>query len=97
MSGAIPMLRLTPQAAGTLQQQHAKATKDLRALTRYSKEFDRQLKALIGCEAMRQLHKATDNATDLIDDLTLEMNKVRQSAITQEIAEISGGVEALND
>lgn len=67
MSQAIPMLRLTPQAAGTLQQQHAKATKDLRDLTRYSKEFDRQLKALIGYEALRQLHKATDNALLLAD------------------------------
>ncbi|WP_339469343.1 hypothetical protein [Pseudomonas sp. EL_65y_Pfl1_R83] len=67
MSQAIPMLRLTPQAAGTLQQQNAKATKDLRDLTRYSKEFDRQLKALIGYEALRQLHKATDNALLLAD------------------------------
>ncbi|SEU03955.1 hypothetical protein SAMN03159512_04710 [Pseudomonas sp. NFR09] len=67
MSRAIPMLRLTPQAAGTLQQQHVKATKELRALTRYSKELDRQLKALIGYEALRQLHKATENALLLAD------------------------------
>lgn len=67
MSRAIPMLRLTPQAAGTMQQQHVKATKELRALTRYSKEFDRQLKALIGYEALRQLHKATDTALLLAD------------------------------
>lgn len=71
MSQTIPMLRLTPQAAGTLQQQHAKATKELRALTRYSKEFDRQLKALIGYDALRQLHKATDNAL-LLTDLVKE-------------------------
>jgi hypothetical protein len=55
------MLRLTPQAAGTLQQQHAKATKELRALN------NRQLKALIGYEALRQLHKATENALLLAD------------------------------
>ncbi|AKS09861.1 hypothetical protein [Pseudomonas trivialis] len=67
MSQAIPMLRLTPQAAGTLQQQHAKTTKELRALTRYNKEFDRQLKARIGYEALRQLHKATDDALLLAD------------------------------
>lgn len=72
MSRAIPMLRLTPQAAGTLQQQHAKATKALRALTRYSKEFDRQLKALIGYEALRQLQKATDDAL-LLADLVREV------------------------
>lgn len=46
---------------------------------------------------MLAMKNATDNATDLIDDLTLEMNKARQSAITQELAEISGGVEALNE
>lgn len=46
---------------------------------------------------MLAMKSATDNASDLIDDLTLEMNKVRQGAITQELAEISGGVEALND
>lgn len=46
---------------------------------------------------MIAMKNATDNANDLIDDLTLAMNKARQAAITQEIAEISGGVEALND
>lgn len=46
---------------------------------------------------MVAMKNATDNASDLIDDLTLEMNKVRQGAITQELAEISGGVEAMND
>lgn len=46
---------------------------------------------------MIAMKNATDNASDLIDDLTLEMNKARQAAITQELAEISGGVEALND
>lgn len=46
---------------------------------------------------MLAMKNATDNATDLIDDLTLAMNKARQAAITQELAEISGGVEALNE
>ena len=46
---------------------------------------------------MIAMKNATDNAGDLADDLTLEMNKARQDAITQELAEISGGVEALND
>ena len=46
---------------------------------------------------MVAMKNATDNASDLIDDLTLEMNKVRQGAITQELAEISGGVEAMKD
>lgn len=46
---------------------------------------------------MLAMKNATDNATDLIDDLTLAMNKARQAAITQEITEISAGVEALNE
>lgn len=46
---------------------------------------------------MVAMKNATDNASDLIDDLTLAMNKARQGAITQELAEISGGVEALNN
>ncbi|MBM3210184.1 ATP synthase F1 subunit gamma [Candidatus Saccharibacteria bacterium] len=46
---------------------------------------------------MIAMKNATDNANDLVDDLTLEMNKARQGAITQELAEISGGVEALNE
>ena len=46
---------------------------------------------------MLAMKNATDNANDLIDDLTLAMNKARQDAITQELAEISGGVEALNE
>jgi len=45
---------------------------------------------------MMAMKNATDNASDLADDLTLEMNKARQGAITEELAEISGGVEALN-
>ncbi len=44
---------------------------------------------------MVAMKNATDNATDLIDDLTLAMNKARQAAITQELAEISGGAEAM--
>ncbi len=44
---------------------------------------------------MTAMHKATDNATDLIHDLTLSYNKARQAAITKEILEIVGGAEAL--
>jgi F-type H+-transporting ATPase subunit gamma len=44
---------------------------------------------------MAAMKNATDNANDLIDDLTLEFNTARQSAITQELAEITGGAEAI--
>jgi len=45
---------------------------------------------------MTAMHKATDNATELRDDLLLTYNKARQAAITNEILEIVGGAEALN-
>ncbi|AOT70072.1 ATP synthase F1 subunit gamma [Geosporobacter ferrireducens] len=41
------------------------------------------------------MENATDNAEEMIDDLTLLYNRARQAAITQEIAEIVGGAEAL--
>ena len=44
---------------------------------------------------MLAMKNATDNASDLVDDLTLAMNKARQGAITQELSEISAGVEAM--
>jgi F-type H+-transporting ATPase subunit gamma len=44
---------------------------------------------------MTSMHKATDNATELINDLELEYNKARQGAITKEILEIVSGAEAL--
>jgi F-type H+-transporting ATPase subunit gamma len=46
---------------------------------------------------MTAMHKATDNATDLRDELKLSYNKARQAAITNEILEIVGGAEALNN
>ncbi len=45
---------------------------------------------------MTAMHKATDNATELLKNLTITYNKVRQSSITNEIVEIVGGAEALN-
>ena len=44
---------------------------------------------------MTSMHQATDNATTLIQELTLQYNKARQAAITNEIVEIVGGAEAL--
>ena len=45
---------------------------------------------------MTAMHKATDNAKELRDDLKLSYNKARQASITNEILEIVGGAEALN-
>lgn len=57
------------------------------------------LESLASEYAMRMMamKNATDNANDLIADYTLEYNTARQTAITQELAEITGGAEALKD
>jgi F-type H+-transporting ATPase subunit gamma len=56
------------------------------------------LESLASEHAMRMIatKNATDNANDLIDDYTLVLNNARQADITQELAEISGGAEAMN-
>ncbi|SEL85251.1 ATP synthase F1 subcomplex gamma subunit [Maribacter orientalis] len=46
---------------------------------------------------MTAMHKATDNATEMRDQLKLKYNKARQASITNEILEIVGGAEALNN
>ena len=59
-------------------------------------------KALLDSNAAEQgarmtaMHKATDNASELIKDLTLSYNKARQASITKEILEITAGAEALS-
>jgi len=45
---------------------------------------------------MTSMHKATDNATELINDLQLMYNKARQTAITNEIIEVTSGADALS-
>ena len=45
---------------------------------------------------MTAMHKATDNASEMLKELRLTYNKARQAAITAEILEIVGGAEALN-
>ncbi len=46
---------------------------------------------------MTAMHQATENADELIKDLKLTYNKARQASITNEILEIVGGAEALNN
>lgn len=46
---------------------------------------------------MTAMHKATDNATELLRTLNLQYNKARQAAITNEITEIVGGADALKE
>jgi F-type H+-transporting ATPase subunit gamma len=46
---------------------------------------------------MTAMKSATDNAENIIDDLTISYNRARQAAITEEITEIVGGAAALED
>jgi F-type H+-transporting ATPase subunit gamma len=56
------------------------------------------LESLASEHSMRMIamKNASDNARDIIDDLTLEFNSARQADITQQIAEIVGGAEAVS-
>jgi F-type H+-transporting ATPase subunit gamma len=45
---------------------------------------------------MTSMHKATDNAGEMVKELKLTYNKARQASITGEILEIVAGAEALN-
>jgi F-type H+-transporting ATPase subunit gamma len=57
------------------------------------------LESVASEESMRMMamKNATDNANDLVDDLTLAYNNARQASITQELAEITGGAEAMSE
>jgi len=44
---------------------------------------------------MTAMDNATNNASDMIERLTLEMNRARQATITRELMDIVGGAEAL--
>ena len=59
--------------------------------------YQAMLDGMASEHAMRRaaMKNASDNASSIIDDLTLEMNKIRQTSITQELSEISAGVEAM--
>jgi F-type H+-transporting ATPase subunit gamma len=59
--------------------------------------YDAVLEAAASEQSARMvaMRNATENANELIEDLTLEYNKARQEAITSELLDIVGGVEAM--
>ncbi|MCH5571209.1 hypothetical protein [Pseudomonas syringae] len=67
MNRSIPLLRLSPQAAGDLHQQHTKAIAEIRATTRFNKELNNRLRSMIGPDALRTLRKDIENALLLAD------------------------------
>ncbi|NAO25915.1 hypothetical protein PsdCFBP2356_04880 [Pseudomonas syringae pv. dysoxyli] len=76
MNRPTPLLRLSPQAAGDLHQQHTKAIAELRATTRFNKELDNRLRSMIGPDALRTLRKDVENAL-LLADLVEENNQAQ--------------------
>jgi len=92
-----------PEAGGTAPEDYIYEPDD-------TSLFDRLLPRHVGTQVYRALlesgaaeqgarmtamNNATRNASDMIDALTLQMNKIRQAAITKEILEVVGGAEAL--
>ncbi|MCQ3017999.1 hypothetical protein NLO83_20680 [Pseudomonas tremae] len=67
MNRSTPLLRLSPQAAGDLHQQHNKAIAELRATARFNKELNNRLRSMIGPDVLRTLHKDIENALLLAD------------------------------
>ncbi|KOP51108.1 hypothetical protein OX90_28700 [Pseudomonas coronafaciens pv. porri] len=67
MNRPTPLLRLSPQAAGDLHQQHTKAIAELCATTRFNKELNNRLRSMIGPDALRTLRKDVENALLLAD------------------------------
>ncbi|MCA5973195.1 hypothetical protein KBY08_15925 [Pseudomonas sp. P135] len=67
MNRSTPLLRLIPQAAGDLHQQHTEAIAELRATTRFNKELNNRLRSMIGPDALRTLRKNVENALLLAD------------------------------
>lgn len=109
MSQEVTVQRLLPAGFEEIEMNpetmHAKVEPSLEYLVRSTmvrlleaQLYQARLEAVASEQSMRMvaMKNATDNASDLIDDLTLEFNNARQAAITQELAEISGGAEALN-
>lgn len=109
MSQKVTLQRLLPagfeETEGSTELTHAEIEPSLEELIDQTvvrllevQIYQARLEAVASEQSMRMIamKNATDNAGDIIDDLTLEFNNARQAAITQELAEISGGAEALN-
>lgn len=88
-TGSAPVTNFEPDAETVIDQV---ATRLIEAQV-----WQALLESLASEHAMRMvaMKNASDNAKDLIDDYTLELNTARQASITQELAEITGGAEAL--
>ncbi|HPD98647.1 ATP synthase F1 subunit gamma [Candidatus Saccharibacteria bacterium] len=95
----LPIKNITNQVKDRLFEPNAEYVFEVaitRALEAQMLQYLLEARASEQASRMLAMKNATDNAGDLIDDLRLEYNNARQAKITQELAEISGGAEALS-
>lgn len=90
--------RLSPEQEGMVFEPSATAVLEMAAARLLEVQLWQAVlesKASEFSMSMMAMKNASDNASEIIDDLTLEFNTARQAAITQELAEITGGAEAI--
>lgn len=101
--GMVQLLPAKPEASSQTANDYifepdgASVLENLMQLYLNNTVYSVMLEAKVGEQAARMtaMSTATDATTELIDELSLKLNRVRQAAITTEIAEIVGGANAL--
>lgn len=99
----LPIVDLDPSEAKTYEQEYIFEPSREEILTQLLPQYAESLiygaivdaKTAEHAAGMTAMKTATDNAKNIIDDLTISYNRARQGAITQEITEIVGGAAAL--
>ncbi|MGX7197162.1 F0F1 ATP synthase subunit gamma [Enterococcus olivae] len=99
----LPITRLDPEEATEYEQEYIFEPSKEAILNQLLPQYAESLiygaivdaKTAEHAAGMTAMKTATDNAINIIDDLTISYNRARQGAITQEITEIVGGAAAL--
>lgn len=99
----LPISRLEPEKAVEYEQDYIFEPSEEEILNQLLPQYAESLiygaivdaKTAEHAAGMTAMKTATDNASNIIDDLTISYNRARQAAITQEITEIVGGAAAL--
>ena len=99
----LPISRLEPEKAVEYEQEYIFEPSEEEILNQLLPQYAESLiygaivdaKTAEHAAGMTAMKTATDNASNIIDDLTISYNRARQAAITQEITEIVGGAAAL--
>jgi F-type H+-transporting ATPase subunit gamma len=103
MEKMLPITTINPEEAKTYEQEYIFEPSKEAILNQLLPQYAESLiygaivdaKTAEHAAGMTAMKTATDNAGNIIDDLTISYNRARQGAITQEITEIVGGAAAL--